>query len=383
MTEFLRRMRLLNGMGFDEQKAEEIAKDCPPKLYNNLIKKTKYKEEFLKLYEAEKGRQLILNFDANSTGIETKLINVEANFLRIFPYLTEYKREKFPNEIIIKRTMTNKEGEKIKTSLSITKSDKTKWPGPLAGKFLEVLDQLLDKEYQKNGFIENPIIYNRGTICTIAKMPTEGVSKALKDEVENLHGIHFHSDKMYYYKEKERYVRSSEKSWYPFPRIEDVTVKNSTGKEITQYSKIWLDEKFISNYNKNYLGKVDSDFALSLEIPLARKLYRLLSGAFYAWNEKTYGGKKEYIPYYYNTLCDQLIIIRREVYHYDKVLQFKPAIEELKERSYLGDKSEWMEKKKGKDSLVRFWPGKRVFAENRERKRRLEKFHQIRRDEDD
>jgi hypothetical protein len=79
----------------------------------------------------------------------------------------------------------------------------------------------------------------------------------------------------------------------------------------------------------------------------------------------------------YRDWPSQLIVIKREKYHYNRKLQFKKALEELKSTEYIKD-FKWT--KRGKKSLLRLWPGKRFFAEVKERRKRWLKFNRTQKD---
>jgi hypothetical protein len=138
--------------------------------------------------------------------------------------------------------------------------------------------------------------------------------------------------------------------------------------ETAETNYVWPAPWFLSNYFYGHLRLIDLEFHKWLRKPIAKSLYPLLETGWYASSGQPYSKS-------YKALCEEFLLSKHRELSLIKQ-QLDPAHKELKNGGFLA-KREYRRASDGEDWIITYFPGKKFFAEQKDRDERRELAEQI------
>jgi len=283
----------------------------------------------------------------------SEVIRSEVNLLT-FPFFALWDKDVRRRTETEYKSVIKRGSQKLEIAWIVVSSPRYGYPGPFDREVYKAIEQIIN-EFPVP--IQNPIpigsLYN---LCRRLGINKHGGSqyRKIKESLKRITTTSIESRGTYYSKVKEEWV---EDIFHIYERVIFKGTKLPNGS-IADTNYLFLNNWYLENINAHYVKPVDWKYCKSLGIPIAQRLYELLSVKFYGSLKQ--GGK--FLSYKYSTLCDLLPITRQK--YASKARQvLEPAHNKLKETSFLEGWA-WEElPQKEKDWLIRYYPGKRAVEE--------------------
>ena len=284
-----------------------------------------------------------------------EVIKSEVNFL-VLPFFALWDKDVRRKTKTEYKTTIRKGEQRLNLSWVVVSNPEFGYPGPFDRTVYKAIEQII------NGLptpIQNPIplgsLYNLCKRMGISKFGGSQYRK-IKEALRRIMATSIISEGTFYHKEEEEWI---EDDFHLINRIIFKGRRLPDGKTAdTNY--IFLNSWYIDNINAHYVKPVDWKYYISLETPVAQRLYELLSVKFYGLLSK----KGRFISYRYSTLCS-LLPIARQKYLSKAEETLGPAHKKLEETSFL-EHCTWAklpQKGREKDWLIKYYPGKRAREE--------------------
>jgi len=165
--------------------------------------------------------------------------------------------------------------EKVKREWHVSPNAKYGLPGP----FDELVFMAINKviaEMPKP--MKNPV--DIGSLRRIAEMIGYDISghslKLIKESIKKLKTIVLNSKTIFYHATKKSYI---EDLFNLFDRVVFYGEETPEG-DISKKNLIWLSQPYLDNVNANYCSQINYDIFMSLQSPIARGIYRVISPLF-------------------------------------------------------------------------------------------------------
>lgn len=303
--------------------------------------------------ERKMSSDLVKETDKSGNVLTHEIIRSEVNFL-VFPFFALWDKD------VNKKTETEYTAEiqrgnkRVEIEWNVSANPKYGYPGPFDKSFHKAIEEKIS---QLTPPIENPICI--GSLYKLAEKV--GVKKIggsfyerVKMALKRIVTASVSSQGAFYRKDKEKHI---DDTFHLYDRVVFIGEMLDNG-EIAESNYVYLGSWYLNNINARYVKPVDYDYYQSLSLPIASRLYEILSVKFYGLLE---GGGK-FIRYRYSTLCD-LLPSKRQKYLSWATRIFNPSHEKLVDTEFLSRFS-W-EKIKGVkgDWYLYYFPGSRAKEE--------------------
>jgi hypothetical protein len=223
-------------------------------------------------------------------------------------------------------------------------------PGPFDKDILYAVIWDIEKNYPKP-FDDPYIITSWRHILDIAHKSYTSENIALaKAAIKRLSTITVYQSNAFFVKETGKH-RSSESIFRPFTRV-FIKGEYDEKDDIREESLVFFDPLLLSNINNRYVKPIDFELYMSLQRPLARRIFEILDPKFFAVLRR---GRRS-VNFRYSTLCQ--LLPSKQQFHYSLARRvFDRAFDELYKREYLSDVA-WKKTDERHDWVINYIPGK-------------------------
>ena len=249
------------------------------------------------------------------------------------------------------------EGRVVKFKWQVSAHSSYGLPTPFDWQVFRAIEDLISEMPKP---VENPVKFSFRELCERMGVNFNGrICKKIRESIERLTFTGIHSEKAFFLKEKrERITKAGFHLYDMFVFVND-RLPDGT---IAETNYLWLNPLYLSNINHNYVKPFDKEFYWSLEKPISRRLYEILSIKFYGMSDLGATLYQNYVR-----LCELIRITpQRHLSWARKVLD--PAHDELINTGFLGS-VEWEKRGKRPERwFILYTPGPRAIAEIRRAK---------------
>lgn len=226
---------------------------------------------------------------------KTGLTRIELNFIKL-PLFT-LDRSKVGAKQSLSLILAPKviDGEEKQVKFTISPPVDYGLGGPFDYAAFRAVEYILSKIYESKGKLSNPIALGSG--YNILKIMGEGVEgknyKRLKTFFCRMRSTLLNVDYSIYNKEKKNWLESMD-SDFIYRRVILVGEEMPDGNRKADQIYLWLSDFYLANLNSSFVKLVDYEFYKSLNLPLTRRFFEILS---------VYAHKYNSVKLKYSELC--------------------------------------------------------------------------------
>ena len=269
----------------------------------------------------------------------------EINFLT-FPFFN-LARKGLKDTTLIKYTKTIQRGdETIDITWKVSSNSAYGFPGPFDKEVHKAIEALI----AQRGFpVANPISFSVYELCKIMGIHDSGRTiESIKESLTRITMTGIHSKQAFFSRTEKRWIEEA------FHLYDHVTFKGKyrpDTHEEAETNYLFLSKWYLDNLNTFYIKTLDYDFYKSLQSPIDKRYYEVMSVKFYG----AFQAKIPFLRYRYSSLCDLFPLTRHDYLSRAKQ-QLNPAHKRLINKGFLG-KVIWKQTNEKNDWLLYFYPG--------------------------
>ena len=239
-----------------------------------------------------------------------------------------------------------RDGENVNILWKVSANSEFGFPGPFDKEVHKAIEALITNQ----GFpVLNPLAFSLYELCILMDITPSGKNmQSIKDALTRIVATTVVSKHSFYSKASERWIERV------FHLYDDVTFKGDSrpdNHEIANTNYLYLGKWYLDNLNDFYIKSLDYDFYKSLESPIDKRYYEIMSVKFYGAIQN----KAPFLRYRYSTLCSLFPLTQHQFLSYAK-RQLNPAHKRLQKRGFFS-KVTWHKTTDKNDWLLYFHPG--------------------------
>jgi hypothetical protein len=214
-----------------------------------------------------------------------EIIRSEVNFL-VFPFFALWDKDVNEKNESKYSAVIQRGNKRVEIEWNVSANPKYGYPGPMAKNLHKVIEQKIS---QLTLPIENPIcigpLYKLGEEIGLEDARGGRNYDLIKKSLKSIIATTVESKGAFYSKNDKRNIDDT------FHLYERVVFKGEKlrGGEIAEDNYVYLGSWYLENINARYVKPIDYDYYILLGLPIASRLYEMLSVKFYGLLESTGG----------------------------------------------------------------------------------------------
>ena len=269
----------------------------------------------------------------------------EINFLTL-PFFNLARKGLGDVSVVEYVSTIKRDGENVNILWKVSANSEFGFPGPFDKEVHKAIEALITSQ----GFpVSNPLSFSLYELCILMDITPSGKNmQAIKEALTRIVATTVVSKHSFYSKASERWIERV------FHLYDDVTFKGESrpdNHEIADTNYLYLGKWYLDNLNAFYIKSLDYDFYKSLESPVDKRYYEIMSVKFYGAIQN----KVRFLRYRYSTLCSLFPLTQHQFLSYAK-RQLNPAHKRLQKKGFFS-KVTWHKTNDKNDWLLYFYPG--------------------------